>query len=315
MIDPAHTFNYQFAVQDSGVSPRRWIGQGSSGPTFNNVVGLAGPNPRFELGSGWLTLFPTDGWARSFPIRAFSDQPQRHKMDENARLADMNAFHAVYSEAHKEALREAAEKAPPKEDFAAYMKEQRVALARALRQRGLTHDFASFSLFVGDSLSSALQSGDELKYSRDGNADFHYSVERNSETVFSAGTVGRSDPGGPMGVWQEYDHRPNPNAESMKKQFPTWKVAESIAVHRPYVTARIQEQHFHLLDGQEALIDLYFVFLARSNKNVPAMAFEFTPRAVHSAARLDVLGKSQIIDAAQQLTRQHVRLLSCPARN
>ena len=115
--------------------------------------------------------------------------------------------------------------------------------------------------------------------------------------------------GGPMAVWQEYDHRPNPNAESMKKQSPTWKVAESIAVHRPYVTARIHEQHFHLLDGQKALVDPYFVFLAPSNKNLPAMAFEFTPRAVHSAARLDVLGKSEIIDAAQQLTRQHVRLL------
>ena len=63
--------------------------------------------------------------------------------------------------------------------------------------------FASFSLVVGDSLSSALRIGDELKYSRDGNGDFRYSLERSSETVFSAGTVDPSDPGGPIAVWQE----------------------------------------------------------------------------------------------------------------
>jgi hypothetical protein len=220
----------------------------------------------------------------------------------------------VSLEAHNEALKEAAEKVSPKENFAAYMKEKNAALERALRRRGMTRDFASFSLLVGDTLSSALQTGDELKYSRDGNGDFHYTVERNSETVFSAGTVGGSDPGGPMAVWQEYDRYPNPNAESLKKQFPKLAqlgsgVAEWVHVHRPYVTARIQEQQFHLLDGQEAQIDPYYIFLARSNQKVPAMAFEFTPRAVHSAARLGLLGKDQIIDAAQKLTRQYVRLL------
>ena len=80
-------------------------------------------------------------------------------------------------------------------------------------------------------------------------------------------------------------------------------------MQKPYATARIQEQQFHLLDGQEVQIDPYYVFLARSNQKVPVIAFEFTPRAVHSAGRLDLLSKDQIIDAAQKLTRQHVRLL------
>jgi len=309
MINPAQTFDYQFAVQDSAFPPRQWFGHSSGRTYFKNVEGLAGPRPRFELSSGWLTLFPTDGWARSFPIRAFSDQPQPQEMDEKARAADLKAHSDVFLEAQKEALKEAAEKVSPTEDFDAYMKEQNAALARALRRRGLTRDFASFSLFVGDSLSGALRTGDELKYSRDGNADFRYSVERNSETVFSAGTVGSSDPGGPMAIWQEYDRHPNPNAETLKQKHPTFKVAEWIDVHKPYVTARIKEQQFHLLDGQEALIDLYYVFLARSNQKVPVIAFEFTPRAVHSAARLDLLSKDQIIDAAQKLTRQHNRLL------
>jgi hypothetical protein len=230
-------------------------------------------------------------------------------MGEIALTAALKAHGDVFSDAQREALKEAAEKVSPKENFDAYMKERAAALERALRRRGMTRDFASFSLFVGGSLSSALRTGDELKYSRDGNGDFRYCVERSSETVFSAGTVGRSDSGGPMAVWQEYDRHPNPNAESLKKQFPTLKAAEWIDVHKPYVTARIQEQQFHLLDGQEALIDPHYVFLARSNQKVRAIAFEFMPRAVHSAGRLDLLSKDQIIDAAHRLTSQHVRLL------
>ena len=112
-----------------------------------------------------------------------------------------------------------------------------------------------------------------------------------------------------MAIWQEYDRHPNPTAEAEKKQHPTLKVAEWFDVHKPYVTARIKEQQFHLLDGQEALIDPYYIFLARSNQKVPVLSFEFTPRAVHSSARLDLLRKDQIIDAAQKLTRQHIRLL------
>jgi hypothetical protein len=309
MIDPALTFQHQFAVRDLGLWPRRWIGQGFGGTTFKNVEGLAGPKPRFELSSGWLMLFPTPGWAQSFPIRWFSDQPQPYEMDEKARMADFKARSDASWEAQKEAMKEAAAKVSPKENFAAYMKEEQAALERVRRRRGLTRDFKSFSLLVGDSLSSALRTGDELKYSRVGGGDFRYSVERSSEAVFSAGTVGSSDPGGPMAIWQEYDRHRNPGFETLKKQHPTSNIAEWINVHKPYVTARIKEQRFHLLDGQEARIDPYYIFLARSNRKVPVIAFEFTPRAVHSAGRLDLLGKDQIIDAAQKLTRQQVRLL------
>lgn len=310
MISPTLTFNYRFEVQDSGLRPDRWIGQGSGRSAVNDVEGLAGPKPRFELRSGWLTLFPTEGWARSFPTHSFSDQPQTRDMDEAERAAAFKARGEAFKEAQSEARREAVEKVvSPKENFDAFMKENNAAFERALRRRGMRRDFASFSLFVGDTLSSALRTHDELKYSRNGSGDFHYSVERNSETVCSAGSVGWSDPGGSMAVWQEYDRHPNPNAEKLKEQHPTFRVAEWIDVHKPYVTARIQEQQFHLSDGEEAQIDPYYVFLARSNQKVPAIAFEFTPRAVYCAGDLDVVSNDQIIEAANRLTRQNIRLL------
>ncbi len=310
MICPTLTFNYRFEVQDSGLRPDRWIGQGSGRSAVDDVEGLAGSKPRFELRSGWLTLLPTEGWARSFPTHSFSDQPQIRDMDEAERAAAFKARGEAFEEAQREAFKEAVEKIPsPKDNFDAFTKENNAASERALRRRGMARDFASFSLFVGDTLSSALQTRDELKYSRNGSGDFYYSVERNSETVFSAGSVGRSDLGGSMAVWQEYDRRPNPDADRLKERHPTFSVAEWIYVPKPYVTARIQQQQFHLLDGQEAQIDRYYVFLARSNQEVPAIAFEFTPRAVHSAGRLDLLSKDQIIEAGQKLTGQNVRLL------
>lgn len=207
MSSPSLTFDYQL-----GLRPDRWMGQGSGRSFFMDVEGLAGPKPRFELRSGWLTLFPTEGWARSFPTHALSGQPKRHEMGKNARVADAKAHGEIFSEAEIKAMKEAAKKFPPKENLAAFIKAHGAVWERSLRRRGMTRDFASFCLFVGDMLSSALQTGDELKYSRGGNGDFHYSVKRNSETVFSAGTVGRSDPGGSMAVWQEYDRYPTTNA-------------------------------------------------------------------------------------------------------
>jgi hypothetical protein len=105
----------------------------------------------------------------------------------------------------------------PGADVKERLKEQEGAFERALRRRGLTRDLASFSLFVGEALASALQAGDELRSSRDGNGDFRFSVERDAQMVFSAGTVSRSDSATPITVWQEYDRRPNPNAEALKK--------------------------------------------------------------------------------------------------
>jgi hypothetical protein len=230
-------------------------------------------------------------------------------MDQQEQLADIQKRGELYLAAQREAMIEAAQKVSMKVDPEAYREEERAALRRALRRRGFTRDLASYSLLVGDSLSSALRAGDSLDFSRDANGDFRYSVVRNSETVLSAGTVGSSDPNGPIAVWQEYDRYPNPNADALKKKFPATQVAEWIRVHRTRVTARIREQEFQLTDGQEAHSDPYYIFLARSNAKVPPIAFEFTPRAVHAAGRLDVPTKDQIIDAARKLTAPEVIML------
>lgn len=80
-------------------------------------------------------------------------------------------------------------------------------------------------------------------------------------------------------------------------------------VHRPYITARVKDQIFLLLDGQEVHVDPYYVYLARSNQNVPAIAFEFTPRAVHSLGRLDGVHQNSIVDAAQHLIAPQTKVL------
>ncbi len=309
MIDPSSTFFYEFAVENSGSPGEFWTGHGFSKAVLANFEGLAGTKPRFELSFGWLSLLPTEGWTRSLPIRAFSDQRKRWEMGAKEKLADIRTHSELYNVAQQEATKEASEKASMAEDPKTYREHERAALARALRRCGLTRDLASFSLLVGDALSRALRPGDSLQFSRDGNGDFRYSVLRNAETVFSAGSLGRSDPGGAMAVWQEYDSYPNPNAEAIKKRNPMAKVMENITKHRDYVTARINEKQFQLRDGQDAHSDPYYVFLARSNAKVPPIAFEFTPRAVHSAGRLDMLSKDQITDAACKLTAPEVIML------
>lgn len=127
--------------------------------------------------------------------------------------------------------------------------------------------------------------------------------------VFCAGTIAGSDRGGAMAIWQEYDSEPNPDAEELKRRFPADRVAETIQVHRPYVTARIRDRQFLLREGEAALLEPYYIFLARSNQDVSVYEFEFAPRAVHAAARLDVLTKGQIAAAARTLTRPHTRML------
>jgi hypothetical protein len=154
-----------------------------------------------------------------------------------------------------------------------------------------------------------LQTGDQLEFSRDAGADLRYSVVRDSEVILSAGSISWGDQGGPVAVWQEYESYPNPNFEELAKQFPIKAIARSIPVHKPYVTARVHDQIYHLLDGEEVNIEPYYVFLARSDKSVPIFAFEFTPRAVHAAGRLDVIQKELIIDAAQKLMWPKVSML------
>jgi hypothetical protein len=156
-----------------------------------------------------------------------------------------------------------------------------------------------------------LEVGDEFKFSRDSNGDFRCSLSRSSEVVFSAGSLERADGGGPMAVWQEYDSHPNPHVDDVRERFknvPNLKIAATISIHRPYVTARVKDKISHLSDGDELCEDRYYVFLARSNKNVPPLAFEFTPRAVHAAGRLDVATKEIIADAARQLLMPRTKL-------
>jgi hypothetical protein len=229
-------------------------------------------------------------------------------MDADARVADIHAEGKLWREAQMEAFAEIKGKITPG-DSKAFLVAQGEAMTRALRRRGIERDLVSYSLFVGEALAAVLQSGDLLNFQRDLNGDFRYWVVRNSETIFSAGSVGGADNEGPLSVWQEYDKQPNSNAPVLKEKFPGLPVAESISVHRPYVTARVGRQVFHLLDGEEVNIYPYYVFLARSNRNLPPIAFEFSPRAVHSAGRLDLLRKELFIDAAQQLIKSQTRLL------
>jgi len=90
-IAPNLTFRYEFAVQNhefsqstgpvspqdiaSGVASQnvRWSGQGSGGASFGKGEGMVGPKPQFELGAGWLTVFPSGQWTQSLPLHWFSD--------------------------------------------------------------------------------------------------------------------------------------------------------------------------------------------------------------------------------------------------
>jgi hypothetical protein len=310
-ISPELTFRYEFSVRASGLEQRAWAGEGEGAGLayFGPTEGLVGPKPRFELSLGWLTLSPTEGWTRSFPVRSFSDvRPRPWEMDKDARLAESEAHAKQFHDAMEEARKEAAARSVPG-NYASFRKAQEEARERVFRRRGMTRDLVSYSVFVGEGLGNVLRTGDQFNFSRDGNGDFRYSVVRNSETIFSAGSVDGADNGKPVAVWQEYDKHPNPNAEDLKKKMPGWPIAEWIDVHRPYVTARVKEQVFHLLDGQEVDLYPFYVFLARSNQKVPPIAFEFTPRAVHSAGRLDSLRKELFIDAALQLTKPQTILL------
>jgi hypothetical protein len=104
-------------------------------------------------------------------------------------------------------------------------------------------------------------------------------------------------------VWQETDHQPNPfaNQPASKSKYPEMQPAESIQVHKAFVTARLKDKLFHLDDGDEASVAPYYVFLARSNKAVPVFAFEFFPRAVYSLGRSDLIERGMIKEAAAQL--------------
>jgi hypothetical protein len=278
-IAPTLTFEYGFTVQthslvsqeaihalgpwaDTAAQQFSWGGQGCGRASFGEAEGLVGPRPEFVLSGGWLTLRPSEHWTQSFPIHWFSDAEPRQPgtLDTASYFEDQqNAFQAAMSGGQLN------------------MEVMRRSMEEANRRRGRTRDLASYSVYVGPALGGILRVGDELKFSRDGNGDYRYSVRRNAEIIFSVGPVARIDEGGPIAVWQEYDKQSNPYAQDLRARLPSQKIAEWIDIHRPHVTVRIREQMFYLLDGEEAFSEPYYVFLARSNKKVPPIAFEFTP--------------------------------------
>jgi hypothetical protein len=277
-----------------------WTGQGSSRPSdIDKRRGIAGPRPQFVLRAGWLTLFPSEGWTRSLPLGWFADvEPPRREV-----------WLAACSDAIKAAIPIATSAASWNGwDGSSYSKALHAAKEDALWRRGLTRDLASYSVFVGEALGRVLRIGDEFRFSHNGYGYFCYSAVRKAETVFSAGSVRGVDGGGPLAVWQEYDRHPNPDVEAVKKLSPNLPVAEWIDVQRSYVSVRIKDQMFRLFDGEEALIEPYFVFLARSRKTLTSLP-PFDIEAVHCAGRLGPLGKELFIDAARQLTAPRIKIL------
>jgi hypothetical protein len=74
-----------------------------------------------------------------------------------------------------------------------------------------------------------------------------------------------------------------------------------LSVDKPFAPVRLLDRIFHLNEAEDASVDPFYGFLARSNKDVPVLAFEFSPRAVHSFGRSDLVRKELIKDAAYRL--------------
>jgi hypothetical protein len=267
-IWPTLTFCCRFEVT---VGAENCGGEGRGFDAFGNREGVAGPNPRFELRAGWLTMFPSEGWIKPLALYEFSDDTRSK---------------------------------PALPDFASWWKRQReppdsIAMAREkaemeerLNYNRATRNLTSYSLFVGGALQHVLQTGDQLTFAYDGFEGFQYFVERSMETVFAAGPVPGIDAGKTVAVWQETDD-------------PTL-----MKVRRPYISVRIGNRTFQLIDGQEAHSDPYYVFVARSNNHVPEGFFlGHVPRAIHAAGSLRYLPRELIADAAQQLTKPKIRIL------
>lgn len=84
---------------------------------------------------------------------------------------------------------------------------------------------------------------------------------------------------------------------------------------RPYVSVSVNDQVFHLLEGQDLYIDPYYVFLARSNYNDKGLHLldgHHAP-AVYSAGCIGELQKELtkelVRNASQQLTASMTRIL------
>jgi hypothetical protein len=171
----------------------------------------------------------------------------------------------------------------------------------------------SFSFYVGEALQKVLRASDTLGVSRNETGAFSYSLERKCELILIAGCVVDED--GPVALWQEYDSEPNPNAGQSLPGRPNFRFAERISLVRPYVSVSVNDQVFHLLEGQDLYIDPYYVFLARSNYNNKGLHLldgHHAP-AVYSAGRIGELQKELtkelVRNASQQLTASMTRIL------
>lgn len=200
------------------------------------------------------------------------------------------------------------------------------ALKRGMEEaaRRGRRDLASYGVLVGEALERMLRIDDELEFSSDSWRNFAYSVRRTSETLFSVGSVGPIDEGGPFAVWQapeayaeycaEYDKEfakappssPDETAGSTNWQTSTARVLEDSGRHRAfadahkvYVSARVYERTFRLVAGQGVRIGPYYVFLAQEDVGC---FFGGSPElAVHAAGRIHELGKELIVEDAAYL--------------
>jgi hypothetical protein len=172
----------------------------------------------------------------------------------------------------------------------------------------------SCGIYVGKALQAAAQSGDKLKFRRNQTGSLNYSLTRGSDVILAAGTRTLKE-GGAVGVWQEFDERPNPNAGKVREYFQALPVAETIRLPRAYVTVRIQDRLFHLLAGEEAHVDPHFVFLARTNCHPMGLhlMIGYNAPAVYAWGRLSErrteFTKELVRDAARQLTSPQIRIL------
>jgi hypothetical protein len=152
-------------------------------------------------------------------------------------------------------------------------------------------DLQSYGIHIGDPLQRAMRAGDTLNLTRNQAGDFSYRLVRDGEEILRAGAVSQRDEGGPVAIWQEIDREKKPPAEK-------WTV-----------TARLKDLIFQLTDGEDAQVDPYYVFLARSTLNWSGIGF-IADQAVCAAGRLGELTTELIRDAASQLTsRRHTRIL------
>ena len=273
-----------------GLSPRAscWTGQGSG-------EGFAGPNPRFELCSGWLTLLPPGDWKKSFHQWFFADwqRPPAGQFDPAELQGDLEAAREISSGRHDPRA------------FAA-------ALEEVDRRKGRRRDVASYSVSVGPALEKALRAGDQLTFWH-GN-EFMYSLKRDGEIVLRAGPLDRNDEGGAFAVWQSRDEFPQLDQELRTQPSTREQVMEQIRklqqfveANPVYASARIQDKTFRLTSRQGSREGRYYVFLGRANESVQCLGD--TSEAIYSAGRLDVIHVKEIEEAALHLMSPKTMLL------